>query len=598
VGGGLDVGGRLGRYALEAPLGKGGMGEVYRALDSQLERRVALKILRQDRESSAEALARFIREAKLGARLSHGNAVQVFDAGVIDGTPFIAMEYLEGGSLSDRAREARTTTPQKIRWLADAARGLAAAHTLSILHRDVKPNNVLITHDGIAKVSDFGLGKRVETDEVMRATFRTQLGFVVGTPKFMAPEVLEGRVADARADQYSWALTAYVVLTGKHPRDFDGAPVKPPPRASTIVLEVPDRVGRAIERALSHDPSRRFSDMNELVDILASASVVVSPAPPRVVIHPPEPKKQEEQRSGVVAKESPHFHFQHRNASCPIAPLTAVAIATDGKSALGVSERGLARFEDGDWKVLAGLPPLDVARVTCIAAAPDGSYVFGGSRGTAFSLDADLRGKKWTIDLPNADRVTLVGAAARGAKSACFAGTLGGEGVLVDCGDSWAARVVRTKDPIAGVFARRDDVVFCGPQTAGRCDASGAVTFFERIPGNLGAIIATRPSSTAGGGGDVFACGSGGWVARYDASGKATIERMQTLSTLSYLALDGTTVWAATNNARFVRREGETWVRKSPDFVAQIRVLGFWVDATRLFAVCEDGSTLTATRVR
>jgi hypothetical protein len=572
------------------------MGEVYRALDTQLERTVALKILRQDRESSAEALARFIREAKLGARLSHGNAVQVFDAGVIDGTPFIAMEYLEGGSLSDRAREARTTTPQKIRWLADAARGLAAAHVLSILHRDVKPNNVLITHDGIAKVSDFGLGKRVETDEVMRATFRTQLGFVVGTPKFIAPEVLDGRMADARADQYSWGLTAYVVLTGKHPRDIEGAP----PRASQIVLEVPDRVGRAIERALSRDPARRFPDMNDLVEILASASVVVSvgPAAPRVIIHPPaqagaqaKQAKQEDPRSGVVAKESPHFHFQHRTVACPIAPLTAVAIATDGKTALGVSERGLAKFEDGDWKRLGGLPPLDLARVTCVAAAPDGSYVFGGARGTAFSLDADLRGKKWTIDLPNADRVTLVGAAARSAKSACFAGTLGTEGVLVHCFDSWAARVVRTKDPLAGVAFQGDDVLFCGPQVGGRCDPSGALTFFERIPGNLSAIIAARS-------GDVFACGPGGWVVRYETSGKATIERMQTLSTLSYLALEDATVWAATNNARFVRREGETWVRKSPDFVATLRVLAFWVDGARVLAICEDGSTLTASRVR
>jgi serine/threonine-protein kinase len=579
------------------------MGEVFRALDTQLERCVALKVLRQDRAMSEEALARFIREAKLGARLSHGNTVSVFDAGVIDGTPFIAMEYLEGGSLGQRCSEARTSTAQKIQWLADAARGLAAAHALSVLHRDVKPNNVLIATDGTAKVSDFGLGKRTETDDAMRATFRTQLGFVVGTPKFMAPEVLEGRPSDARADQFSWALSAYFVLTGTHPRDLDARLATPPRRASAVVPDVPDRVGRAIERALAFDPSQRFSDMAEIAAILSSAAAIAPVQPardpaPRVVIHPPAPAKQPAPASGVVAKESPYYHFQHRVVPCPIAPLSAAAIAHDGLTAIGVSERGLAKWENGDWKMLAGLPPLDLARITCVAAAPDGSFAFGGSRGTAFTLDENLRGKKWALDLPNADRVTLVGASARNAKSACFAGTLGAEGVIVFAEDNWSARVVRLKDhPLTGVRAHRDGALFCGRRgAAGRCDANGEITFFERVPGDLVSIIAAP--RVQGTGEDMFACGAGGWAVRYEDGGRAIVERMQTLSTLSHLALEGGIVWAATNNGRFVRREGETWTRKSPDFTADLRVLALFVGDARVLSVCEDGSVMTASCVR
>jgi serine/threonine-protein kinase len=205
----LKPGAVLGRYIVDAELGRGGMGSVMLATDQVLERKVALKILLPGLDEREELVARFFREARLAAQLTHPNTVHVYDLGEVDGHPFIAMEYVDGRPLTAYLGDAAVPAERRMAWLIDVARGLGAAHARGLLHRDMKPANVMVSRDGIAKVVDFGLAKRAARPDSRRgeqlgsgATFQTAIGFVIGTPAYMAPEQLEGADAiDARADQ-------------------------------------------------------------------------------------------------------------------------------------------------------------------------------------------------------------------------------------------------------------------------------------------------------------------------------------------------------------------------------------------------------------
>jgi serine/threonine protein kinase len=191
------------RYTIEQPLGEGGMGVVYRARDDRLGRRVALKVLRLDAGATPEARtlasARLVREARAAAALDHPNAVSIFDVGEHDGAPFIAMELVAGRSLRAAMGDASVTTQEKLQWLADVARALDAAHRAGIVHRDVKPENVMVRTDGIVKVLDFGIARRSATAVDPTASTQasalhtvTAHGTLIGTPEYMAPEQIKG----------------------------------------------------------------------------------------------------------------------------------------------------------------------------------------------------------------------------------------------------------------------------------------------------------------------------------------------------------------------------------------------------------------------
>lgn len=153
----LAVGDAFGRYRIDAPIGVGGNAHVYRAHDAVLDRSVALKILRPDRETDDDAVARFSREARLAARISHPNAIRVYDVGEIGAVPFIAMEWVDGHSLSQIVRRGDVSRERLVHMLLGAARGLAAAHDVKLVHRDVKPSNIMVARDDTAKIVDFGL---------------------------------------------------------------------------------------------------------------------------------------------------------------------------------------------------------------------------------------------------------------------------------------------------------------------------------------------------------------------------------------------------------------------------------------------------------
>ena len=270
------------RYTLESVLGAGGMGVVYCAVDSKLRRRVALKVLRLDAASGSDGSdgrARLLREARAAAALDHANAVSVYDVGEVDGEPFIAMELVHGKSLRAFVGDESVSVDTRVRWLADAARALAAAHKRGLVHRDVKPENVMVREeDGAIKVLDFGLAKPTiaSSDVDSGLATVTQQGVVVGTPLYMAPEQLRGDSLDGRADQFAWGVMAYELLAGVSPWRKMGQGVslaleilssEPAP-----LVQVAPRVGRVVAdvvtRALAKSADARFASMDEIAQAL------------------------------------------------------------------------------------------------------------------------------------------------------------------------------------------------------------------------------------------------------------------------------------------------------------------------------------------
>ncbi len=291
------------------------MGRVLLATDGVLHRKVALKILLPGLHEKEEVVARFFREARLAAQLTHPNTVHVYDLGELAGHPFIAMEYVDGTSLTTYLGDAYIPAERRMRWLVDVARGLGAAHARGLLHRDMKPANVMISKDGIAKVVDFGLAKkdaawitrhdlpkvgqaawitRHDLPKVgqaasvpMRATFQTATGFVIGTPAYMAPEQLDpAETIDARADQFAWALTAYALMLGRNLRTEDPLLFGPIPLLSEKVPGVSRRAAEIVLRALSNDREMRFPSMDALVAELEPALANHPSGPPPRLSHP------------------------------------------------------------------------------------------------------------------------------------------------------------------------------------------------------------------------------------------------------------------------------------------------------------------------
>jgi serine/threonine protein kinase len=250
----LPQGTKIGRYQILRRAGAGGMGVVYLAHDPDLDRKVAVKLLHPDKSDDK----RLLREARAMAKVTHPNVVTVHDVGAVDEGVFVAMEFVEGQTLREWLRAERDID-RILEVFIEAGRGLAAAHAAGLVHRDFKPDNVLIGDDGRVRVTDFGLAR---DHDPLRSQI-TQIGAVVGTPWYMAPEVLAGSQADARSDQFSFAVTLYQALVGHRPR-----PDLPLMESGAAL---PARVKRILQRALRPDPAARFESMAELVSELAAS---------------------------------------------------------------------------------------------------------------------------------------------------------------------------------------------------------------------------------------------------------------------------------------------------------------------------------------
>jgi dipeptidyl aminopeptidase/acylaminoacyl peptidase len=272
----LDPGTRLGSYEVIAPLGSGGMGEVYRARDLKLGREVAIKVLPIIVAFSAERRARFEREARAIASLSHPNVLTIFDFGTHEGRTYAVMELLEGETLRERLRDGPLPLRKAVEYGVQMAEGLAAAHEKGIVHRDLKPENVIVTLDGRVKILDFGLARMSSADEPGAADVDTQVhrtdpGTVLGTAAYMAPEQVRGEPADHRADIFSLGCLLYEMLAGVRafardtPVETMSAILKAePPPLDRTEAPVPPALERIVRRCLEKQPSERFQSARDL----------------------------------------------------------------------------------------------------------------------------------------------------------------------------------------------------------------------------------------------------------------------------------------------------------------------------------------------
>jgi eukaryotic-like serine/threonine-protein kinase len=256
----LSPGQTFARYIIERELGHGGMGRVFLATDSVLKRKVALKVLLPER-MAGEGPARFEREASMGAMVTHPNIVAVYDYGMAEGRSFIAMEYVEGETLSTYIGDTTVPLGKRLMWVLDTAQALVEAHDHGLVHRDIKPSNLMVTRGGMVKVLDFGLAKRPLTSDP--GAFRTLEGLVLGTPRYMAPEQIVGLNVSPRTDQYSLGVVAYELLTGQHPNGANGR-VDPPKLLTEIDRTLPFRLAVLVARMLAKRPEDRFPSMHEV----------------------------------------------------------------------------------------------------------------------------------------------------------------------------------------------------------------------------------------------------------------------------------------------------------------------------------------------
>jgi serine/threonine-protein kinase len=295
----LSSGDSFERYTIEAPIGQGGMGSVYRAFDERLGRRVALKVI-SDPAAGPDANARLVREARAAAALDHPNAISIFDVGEAGGTPYIVMELVSGKTLRSAVEAGTIPLATRLEWLVAVARALDAAHRRGLVHRDIKPENVMVRDDGVVKVLDFGIARRSSgsidphagTESPAIATL-TIAGVRLGTPIYMAPEQIRDQALDGRADQFAWGVLAFELLAGKPPWRVSNDAFAV---VASILTDEPDGseldkagapggVRDVILRALSKRPEARFATMDELLRAL-TAAIQGEPLPARSL--PPE----------------------------------------------------------------------------------------------------------------------------------------------------------------------------------------------------------------------------------------------------------------------------------------------------------------------
>jgi len=265
------IGQTLGQFEIVDLLGRGGMGAVYKARQASLDRMVAIKVLPRRFSRNARFVARFDREARAAAAISHRNIIEIYDVGQDRGYHFIAMEFIDGENLADvLKREGRLPAGRALRLMRQVVAALAAAGEAGIVHRDIKPSNILIDSMGIAKVADFGLAKRPGTDVSVTAT-----GAALGTPLYMPPEAAQGTALDARSDLYSLGATFYHVLAGRPPFQAASSPelilkhaTQRPEPLGAVAPDIDPRLPHIIDRLLRKNPSARYPSAQALLDEL------------------------------------------------------------------------------------------------------------------------------------------------------------------------------------------------------------------------------------------------------------------------------------------------------------------------------------------
>ena len=312
---------KIGRYKILGELGRGAMGIVYKAEDPNLDRVVALKtiILDEDSDGRDEYQKRFVREAKAAGKLNHPNIVTTFDCGDHDGMPYIAMELLEGTDLRSKLMKEGVSALQAVEIARQVAEGLAYAHERGVVHRDIKPGNIMLDADGRAKIMDFGLARMRAADH------KTSTGMVLGTPRYMSPEQISGQPVDSRSDIFSLGIVIYEMLTGT--RLFAGEDMHqvmhsitqfehiPPTRQ---IPGLPAMLDFVTARALKKEPAARYQDARELATDLATCLAELRSQVPRELEGTRTIKLE---RQPEKAPEAPAARAIAVDTQLPLAPL-------------------------------------------------------------------------------------------------------------------------------------------------------------------------------------------------------------------------------------------------------------------------------------
>ena len=347
------IGTTLGRYRLEASLGRGGMAEVFKAHDERLGRTVAVKVILPAFAAQPDFTERFLRESRLVAGLEHPHILPVYDSGDEQGTPYLVMPYLQGGTLVERMAAGALPTATALRWIGELADALDAAHARGVTHRDVKPANVLLGTGDRALLADFGIAKSVGAGTQITAT-----GVVIGTPTYMAPELAKGESASPASDLYAFAVLAYEMLTGAPPFSGESAlsllhqHVSTPPPRPSLRGTLPPAVDAVFARALAKEPERRFANCREFASELDR---VLAPAP----------GTGETTRASIATARTMHMPTPSRGVPA------AAAAPRRGMSWLGVL--GILVVLLGAlalWQLLGAPPPPQVGRVETPSQPP------------------------------------------------------------------------------------------------------------------------------------------------------------------------------------------------------------------------------------
>lgn len=290
----LSSGTKLGPYEITGAIGAGGMGEVYRARDTRLNRDVAIKVLPQAFAADAERLRRFEQEARAASALNHPNILVIYDIGERDGAPYLVTELLEGETLRERLRSGPLSVRKALDIAMQSAHGVAAAHEKGIIHRDLKPANIFVTNDGRVKILDFGLAKLVQREDISvsdtqsptrtsgghaATEAQTEAGVVLGTAGYMSPEQVRGKPADARSDIFALGAILYEMLSGQRAFEKDSSAdtmaailKEEPPESDAAGKKIPPGVERVVRHCLEKNPAERFQSARDFAFNLAALS--------------------------------------------------------------------------------------------------------------------------------------------------------------------------------------------------------------------------------------------------------------------------------------------------------------------------------------
>src|SRR5258707_7499898 len=327
-----------GKYKIERMVGKGGMGAVFLAHDLTLDREVAIKVLPPDISQDPKVIQRFRREAKTAAKLDHPNIIPIYRVESEGGLNYFVMKYISGTSLEDLL-EKRQPLPvpeiQRILW--EAACALGHAHQRGVVHRDVKPANIMFDHDGRVMLTDFGISKALQA-----ATGFTATGMIIGTPHYMAPEQGKGAPVDGRADQYSLGVVGYRMITAELPFSGDSVHTiiykhiyEEPPLASTKRPGIPASLTVAISRALAKEPDQRFPTMEDFATAVWPEQPVASPGKPRGPARPRSPATADAPTEITGAPTTPLPATRRRSRAPVVIGLVVVAAGVGAYLNLG-----------------------------------------------------------------------------------------------------------------------------------------------------------------------------------------------------------------------------------------------------------------------